>query len=98
MLYVILFEDDPTRMAVREEHMQAHIDFLDKNSERILVAGSLREGAGARPEGGLWIVDVADRAAADAIYRDDPFWVNGLRRSVTVKYWSKAFPDRKTKI
>lgn len=98
MLYVIIFEDDPTKLAVREAQMQAHIDWLDRNHDRVLVAGSLREGAGAPPQGGLWIVDVADRAAADAIYRDDPFWTEGLRKSVTIKYWSKAFPDRKVKV
>lgn len=98
MLYVILFEDDPTKLQVREAQMQAHIDWLDRNKDRVLLAGSLREGAGATPSGGLWIVDVVDRAAADAIYRDDPFWTEGLRRSVTIKYWSKAFPDRKVKI
>ena len=98
MLYLVIFEDDPARLSVREQHMQAHIDFLDRNRERILVAGSLREAAGQPPQGGLWIVDVADRAAAETIYRDDPFWVNGLRKSVTVKYWSKAFPDRKTPV
>ncbi|MCC7049123.1 MAG: hypothetical protein IT562_20585 [Alphaproteobacteria bacterium] len=98
MLYVILFEDDPDKLAVREQHMQAHIDWLERNKDRVLVAGSLREGAGAAPQGGMWIVDVVDRAAADAIYRDDPFWTEGLRKSVTVKYWSKAFPDRKIKI
>jgi len=98
MLYVIMFEDDPTKLAVREAQMQAHIEWLDRNKDRVLVAGSLREAAGATPSGGLWIVDVVDRAAADTIYRDDPFWTEGLRKSVTVKYWSKAFPDRKIKI
>ena len=98
MLYVIIFEDDQTKLDVREQHMKAHIQFLDDNSERILTAGSLREAAGAPPWGGMWIVDVADRAAADAIYREDPFWTNGLRKSVTIRYWSKAFPDRKVKI
>jgi len=98
MLYVIIFEDDPTKLAVREQQMEPHIKWLDERRDQILVAGSLREGAGATPSGGLWIVDVNDRAAADAIYRSDPFWTEGLRQSVTVKYWSKAFPDRKVKI
>ena len=39
-----------------------------------------------------------DRAAAEALYKTDPFWTAGLRQSVTVKYWSKAFPDRKVKV
>jgi hypothetical protein len=98
MLYVIIFEDDSSKLDVREKQMQAHIEWLDRNKDKVLVAGSLREAAGATPSGGLWIVDVPDRAAADAIYRDDPFWTEGLRKSVVVKYWSKAFPDRKVKV
>jgi len=98
MLYVILFEDDPSKLHVREQQMQAHIEWLDRNRDRVLLAGSLREAAGATPSGGMWLVDVADRAAADALYRDDPFWTEGLRASVTIKYLSKAFPDRKVKV
>src|SRR5262245_51738171 len=98
MLFILLFEDDPTKLAVRQAEMTAHRAFLDRNRERILVAGSLRDQPDANPSGGLWIVDAADRAACDAIYKEDPFWTKGLRHSVTIKLWSKAFPDRKTPV
>jgi uncharacterized protein YciI len=95
MLFVILFEDDPARIEMRRRHMQAHLDFLAKHEDRILGAGSLRDEPDGTPSGGLWIVDVADRAEAAAIYKDDPFWTFGLRRSVTIKHWSKAFERRR---
>jgi uncharacterized protein YciI len=98
MLYILLFEDDPAGIELRRQHMQAHLDFLDRYRDRILVAGSLRDGPDGTPSGGLWIVDVADAAAAHALYAEDPFWIEGLRRKVNVKHWSKAFPDRPPRV
>lgn len=95
MLYVILFDDDPARIEARHQNTQAHLDFLAKHGDRILGAGSLRDEPGGTPSGGMWIIDVADRAEAEALYRDDPFWTAGLRRSVTIRHWSKAFERKR---
>ncbi len=40
----------------------------------------------------MWIIDAEDRAQAEAIYTNDPFWVNGLRARVELHHWSKGFP------
>ena len=32
------------------------------------------------------------------IFKDDPFWTNGMRASVRINRWVKAFPDRKTPV
>jgi hypothetical protein len=37
----------------------------------------------------------AKKAVRD-IFKDDPFWVSGLRASVRINKWVKAFPVRKT--
>jgi uncharacterized protein YciI len=64
----------------------------------VLVPGSLREIPSDRPLGGLWIVDAESEAAVREIFKDDPFWTNGLRASVRINRWQKAFPDRKVEI
>ena len=38
-----------------------------------------------------------DREMRD-IFKDDPFWTNGMRASVRINRWVKAFPDRKVAI
>ena len=48
-----------------------------------------------RPLGGLWIVYAKDEADVKEIFKDDPFWVNGMRASYRINRWQKAFPDRK---
>lgn len=35
-------------------------------------------------------MNAPDRAAVEALTREDPFWQAGLRRSVRVHHWAKA--------
>ncbi|HEY8521598.1 MAG TPA: YciI family protein [Gammaproteobacteria bacterium] len=98
MLFIVQFEDDPSKLDVRQQWLPAHVEFLDRNRDRILVPGSLREPATDRPVGGLWIVDAPDEAAVKALFADDPFWVHGLRAGYRIHRWHKAFPDRRVPI
>lgn len=98
MLYIIQFEDKPNMDELREKLLQAHFAFLDRMKDRVLVAGSLREVPSDMPLGGLWIVEAENEADVRDIFKDDPFWTNGLRASVRINRWHKAFQDRKTLI
>ncbi len=94
MLFAVRFEDDPDRHQVRTGHMDGHLAFLARHGDKILVAGSLRGSPGEQPVGGLWVVEAPNKAAVEALFAEDPFWTNGLRRSVEILHLSKAFPDR----
>ena len=95
MLYAVLFEDDPNLGSdVRRRHMPAHLAFLERNAARIKAAGPLR-GPSGDPAGGLWVVEADSAEAVDALVREDPFWVTGLRRSVRVHQWAQVFADGK---
>lgn len=98
MLFVALFDDDPEQLSVRQDRMDAHLAYLDREKDRILVGGSLREAPDQSARGGLWIIEASDRQEAEKLCHGDPFWTGGLRMSVTVLHWSKAFPDRKTPV
>jgi uncharacterized protein YciI len=98
MLFIALFEDDPSRISVREALMTEHLAFLDREAARIRVAGSLRETIHGDPVGACWIVDAADAGTVEALCHADPFWRGGLRRKLTVLHWSKAFEDRLTPV
>jgi uncharacterized protein YciI len=92
MLYVVLFTDDPDRAGERQRLMPAHLDFLEQEKHRIRAAGPLREPAGAGA-GGLWIVEAESADAVEELYRKDPLWPTGLRRSVRVLEWTQVFAD-----
>ena len=50
-----------------------------------------RPSADGTPTGGIWIIDAESHAAAETFYKDDPFWKAGLRKSVRVSHWAKAY-------
>jgi len=78
--------------------MDAHLEYLDSEKDRILAAGSLREEPDESARGGLWIIEASDKREVEELCHGDPFWTGGLRKWVTILHWSKAFPNRKTPI
>jgi uncharacterized protein len=92
MLYVILFEDDESRAEMRPRHMADHLAFLEANSA-IRAAGPLSDADTGAATGGLWLVEVDSLEAVQALYRADPFWPTGLRKSVRVLRWRQVFAD-----
>ena len=96
MLFIVQFEDEPDVAEIRQKLLADHFAFLDNKKDKVLVAGSVREIPSDRPLGGLWIIEAESEAEVRDLFKDDPFWVNGLRASVRINRWAKAFPDRKT--
>lgn len=91
MLFMIRFTDEPANIAVRHEHLADHLAWLEARKATVLVAGSLRSEGVDAPDGALWLVSADSFDAACRCYLTDPFWRHGLRRSVEIKSWSKAF-------
>jgi uncharacterized protein YciI len=98
VLFIVQFEDKPNMGDLRDRLLQSHFAFLDSVSDRVLVPGSMREVPSDKPVGGLWIIEAKDEAEVRDIFKDDPFWTNGMRASVRINRWVKAFPDRKVAI
>ncbi len=91
MPYVIQTKDKPGHGHVRAEARDEHIRYLDANKDKLLAAGALIDDDGTGGGGGVLIVDVDDRASAEAFIADDPFTKAGLFESTTVTRWRKAF-------
>ncbi len=98
MLFVVRFEDHQDRPSLRGENLPAHVEWLDKHRDEVLVAGSLRQNLDAHPIGGLWIVEAPSKQAVIELVATDPFSVAGLRKKVEIHHWSKAFEDRKVMV
>ena len=95
MLYAVLFEDNETHADQRPKHMAAHLAFLERNADRVRAAGPLGDAASSAPAGGLWLVEAAGSEDVEALYKTDPFWPTGLRKSIRVLAWTQVFADGK---
>ena len=94
MLFILRFTNKPERAADVLRYYPAHVEWLKEHESVILVPGALRSEPDAPPVGGLWIVRAETKAEVETLFRTDPFWVQGLRQSYEILYWSKAFPDK----
>lgn len=84
--------DKPNAGELRRVTREAHLAHLATVTDRVLVAGPLLDDAGT-PVGSLLVVDFADRAAAEAFARADPYATAGLFETVTVLAWRKVLPQ-----
>ena len=57
MLYVVLFEDEPSRTTMRAQHMSDHLAFLERNAHSVRSAGPLVDAVDESGAGGLWLVE-----------------------------------------
>lgn len=91
MKFIILFEDAPEAApAIRKTHMAKHLDFLERNSDRIEAAGPLTDADG-RGRDGLWIVETSSEDDVDQLVHEDPFWPTGLRKSYSIIKWRQVY-------
>ena len=98
MLFAVIFTDQSSAGEIRSAHLQAHIDWLEKNKAVIFVGGSLRTDPDETPLGGLWIAEAASKCQIEDLIKTDPFFIAGLRERYEILHWSKANPERKVPI
>ena len=96
MPYVITFVDTPgTDKTKKASIRQIHTDYVTKNAGRIIASGGLFPEDDDFPNGGLIILDVESRHEAVDYIENDPFFLNGIFRSYTIRRWKKFVFDHK---
>lgn len=84
MLFLIHCTQRADGQAIRDAHYAAHRAYLQASPVDIKLAGPMVEDDGERRIGSVFIVDVPDRAAAEAFSAGDPFTQNGLFERVLI--------------
>lgn len=93
MKFIILFEDAPDADPdIRKTHMVKHLEFLERNADKIEAAGPLSDAEGLGRDG-LWIVEAGTEDEADQLVHEDPFWPTGLRKSYSIIKWKQVYVD-----
>lgn len=78
MLFCIHCMDREGQLRTRLENYDAHRGHLNNTSTTIVLAGPVAADDGETPVGSMFIVDVADRAEAEAFCHADPFYELGV--------------------
>jgi uncharacterized protein YciI len=91
-MYAIVCFDRPDSAALRDAHRAAHMDFLEKNAQKIAYGGPLKGRADGPSSGALIVVDCATREEAEAFIAADPFRQAGVYESVSVRAFKQVFP------
>lgn len=94
MLFALINTDRPGCLDLRMATRPAHLDWLAGEQSKIVTAGGLLDTAG-QLAGSLIVVDVADRAEAEAFVAGDPYTKAGLFESTVVRPFRQAYKDGK---
>jgi uncharacterized protein YciI len=78
MLFLIHCADGPGRAAIRAGNYEAHRAYLRDSAVDLKLAGPMVSDDGEARIGSVFVVDVPDRAAAEAFAAGDPFAKAGL--------------------
>jgi uncharacterized protein YciI len=84
VLYIIYQEDRPDGTAIRAATRDSHFAYLDRHKDILVLGGALLADDGAARTGSVLIINVPNRAAADAFSENEPFRRAGLFSSVKV--------------
>ncbi|WP_343737779.1 YciI family protein [Achromobacter sp.] len=93
MPYIIETFDKPNHQEMRQQHRAKHLGYLDANKQLLLACGAKLLDDGKDAGGGLYIVDVDTREAAQQFIDADPFAQADLFDRVTITRWRKAYVD-----
>ncbi|RAC30629.1 YciI family protein, partial [Burkholderia multivorans] len=93
MPFLIETFDKPDHAHVRARERDAHLAFLARHRALLLACGAKLDDDGAAASGGIYIVDVDNREAAERFIAADPFALAGLFERVAIVRWRKAYVD-----
>lgn len=92
MRFVVVFEEGPEMVAVRDAQEPAHLRFLEEHRNEIPMAGGLRGEHGGPYVGGLWVFEVSSRQRAVELIELDPYYKANPRK-YRLLAWGKALPQ-----
>ena len=95
MPYIIETWDKENHQELRQALRQEHLDFLNQRLELLLACGAKLNDDGSDLGGGVYIIDVDTRDAAQNFIENDPFYIGGLFEKIKIGCWRKAYFDGK---
>jgi uncharacterized protein len=90
MLYAVQCIDAKGVESIRNQCLTQHKDYLVSQAHILVVGGALLAEGTEEPIGSLYIVNVANRQAAEGFSKSDPFTQAGVFGTVTITAMRKS--------
>ena len=88
MLYALICTDKAGALQTRLDNRAAHLAYIEETGVVLQAGPFLSEGGDM--SGSLVVLDVTDRAAAEAWAAGDPYAKAGLFSNVRIEAWKKV--------
>jgi uncharacterized protein YciI len=91
VLYALYLEDDmAVSKQIRADRLDAHLAYLDRHQDLIVLGGALLDEDGATRVGSLLILNVKSRTQAEDFAQNEPFRQAGLYASARLARMRRA--------
>jgi len=84
MLYIMYNEDRPDGRAIREATREAHLAYLERHKDIVVLSGGTLAEDGKTRTGSVFIINVPGREAAEKFSAEEPFRKAGLFKTVKI--------------
>lgn len=91
MLYLIHSLDKPGAQPLRDATRAAHIAYLDRFRDKIVLGGGLLRDDASGHLGSTIILNVKSRVEAEAFARDEPFYKAGVYATQAIHRMRKGY-------
>tara|TARA_R110001592_G_scaffold68283_2_gene209242 strand:+ start:1741 stop:2025 length:285 start_codon:yes stop_codon:yes gene_type:complete len=92
MHFIVFAIDKPGHADLRQSIRPDHLEYLGSQKDILVTAGPMQSDDGASMIGSMLVIDVPDRAAAEAFAKGDPYAKAGLFESTVIKRWKRTIP------
>lgn len=92
MHFIVFAIDKPGHVDLRQASRPDHLEYLGSQKDILVTAGPMQSDDGASMIGSMLVIDVPDRAAAEAFAKGDPYAKAGLFESTVIKRWKRTIP------
>jgi uncharacterized protein len=77
-------QDRPGALPEMEALAEAHWSYMDRYAGRLILRGPTLSDDGTEHTGSIHVIDLDDRASAERFATEEPYWLDGLYRQVTI--------------
>lgn len=83
--YLVLAYDGPDSQPMRDKHLDAHLEHIERNLDRYIVCGPMLKDGGPALLGSFFVVFAKDAEDARAILDGDPYLNCGMYARIDVQ-------------